>query len=285
MTGYGYGEKQNEKMDLILEIKTYNNRYLDIVINLPPFLNPLEQRIRDFLNSHMRRGRIEVYVRIREAGTDLEISLNESAVNAYVDVLTRLSDLAQINEAIRISHLLRMEDIIKTEHTRDVESYWEVVYPLLEDVYRDVEKGRISEGKATEKDILRELDSLEENHHKIKQNVTRIEQLLRGNLEQRFKELLDQDIDEQRMYTEIAVLLMKYTINEELNRLETHFSNFREITASHESIGKKLDFLCQEINREINTIGSKNILSEVSMMVVNMKDSVENIREQLRNIE
>ncbi|MFP4382956.1 MAG: YicC/YloC family endoribonuclease [Spirochaetia bacterium] len=284
MTGYGFREIQRGTVALILEIKTYNNRYLDLAVNLPHQLNPLEQKIREYLSERMRRGRIEVFIRITDTESDLVISVDEGAVSAYAQALDRLALIAGIEEPVRISHLLRMEDIIRTAHGKDPENYWSLIQEALDQVYSDVENSRKHEGEATRKNILLELDKIIENHNQIKERVPQIEESLKMNLEKRFKELLE-EADEQRMYAELAVLLMKYSINEELSRLDSHLASFSGIAESGGPVGKKLDFLCQEINREINTIGSKNMLSDVSMMVVTMKDSLENIREQLRNIE
>lgn len=284
MTGYGFREIQRGTVTLILEIKTYNNRYLDLAVNVPYQLNPLEQKIREYLSDKMRRGRIEVFLRITDTESDLVISVDERAVSAYAQALDRLALIAGIEEPVRISHLLRMEDIIKSEHKKDTESYWPLIQDALDQVYSDVESSRKQEGEATKKNILLELGKIKENYDQIRERVPQIEKTLKMNLEQRFKELLE-EVDEQRMYSELAVLLMKYSINEELSRLDSHLSSFSTIADGDGPAGKKLDFLCQEINREINTIGSKNMLSDVSMMVVTMKDSLENIREQLRNIE
>ena len=142
------------------------------------------------------------------------------------------------------------------------------------------------EGEATRRDLTAMIDSLEASLEVVKANVSTLETMIRQNLETRIREMLgDSSYDENRILTEVAVMLNRYTINEETVRLSTHIAEFRKLLASDDAVGKRMDFLSQEMNREINTIGSKSQMVEVNMQVVNMKDCLENIREQVRNIE
>jgi uncharacterized protein (TIGR00255 family) len=155
----------------------------------------------------------------------------------------------------------------------------------LSGVLADFESSRAREGAATEKDILRLLGEIKKNSAEIAGYVPQMEKYFSETIRHRMEELLSDKIDETRIATEIALLLVKYSIHEELVRLSSHGEAFLAATAESGGIGKKLDFICQEMNREINTIGSKNVMAEVSRCVVTMKDALENIREQIRNIE
>jgi uncharacterized protein (TIGR00255 family) len=285
MTGYGYTEFQDNRHHIGLEIKSYNNRYLDIVVNMPSALGPLEKKIRDFMLSRVLRGRVEITLRFREFKEDIRVHLDKNTVHMYMEALSGLLEEAGIKEGVQLSHLLRMEGILKTEHLRDPERYWDILLPLLEKTYTDFEETRISEGDATFTDIKEQVDKIRDQVLKIKECAPELEDQIKESIKQRFQELLGNGIDENRIYSETAVLLIKYSINEELVRMNSHLSSFLDAAHGAGVIGKKLDFICQELNREINTIGSKSVMLPVSQAVIEIKDSLEKVREQLRNIE
>jgi uncharacterized protein (TIGR00255 family) len=285
MTGYGYSEVSAKRFQMSLEIKSYNNRYLDIYVNAPAVLNPLEPRIREYLAGRILRGKVEVFLKIKDIEEDIAVSVDSAVVGGYLSALKRLAELAGTGEEIRLSHLLHMEGILKTDRNRDMEDYWKELESLLSGVLADFESSRVREGAATEKDILRLLDEIKKNSAEIAGYVPQMEKYFSGTIRRRMGELLSDKIDDTRIATEIALLLVKYSIHEELVRLSAHCEAFLAAAAGTGSIGKKLDFICQEMNREINTIGSKNIMAEVSRCVVAVKDALENIREQIRNIE
>jgi uncharacterized protein (TIGR00255 family) len=178
-----------------------------------------------------------------------------------------------------------MEGVLEIEKDRDDGRYRSLIEPLLQKAADQFEAERVREGKHTQDDILSNIAYLETAVKNVAAHVPAIETSIRENLKTRFVELLGDRIDENRILAETAVLLMKYTISEELSRLSAHLTEFRSETERNPSPGKKLDFLCQEINREINTIGSKTQVLELSRAVVDMKNALENIREQLRNVE
>ncbi|MCL2809731.1 MAG: DUF1732 domain-containing protein, partial [Treponema sp.] len=184
-----------------------------------------------------------------------------------------------------LKELLQMESVLEIEKDRDSEHYWQDVQPLLDEAVQVFCNEREREGKHTENDIISNLEKIEKSLEMINTFVPTIEQTLKDNIKTRFSELLGNQIDENRILAETASLLLKYTISEEISRLSSHLTEFRKETEHNPRPGKKLDFLCQEINREINTIGSKSAIIEVNSEVVKMKEMLENIREQLRNIE
>ena len=285
MTGYGYAEYQDEKIHLILEMKSYNNRYLDIIINQPVFLNALEPEIRKVISDNSERGRVEVYLRVRELEEDVVFHLDKSAASAYAESLRSLADAAGLDENISLSHLLSFEGILKTEKNRDIDQYRDKIMPLLETCMKQWEASRCKEGVETAENIKSHLDVIYEAAELFKRNAAGMEENIKINIKNKFTDVLGDEIDEQRVLAETAVLLVKYSISEEIARLKGHLDSFSEAAGSGEAVGKKLDFICQEINREVNTIGSKSFMMEVNQTVVEVKDSLENIREQLRNVE
>ncbi|GHT95476.1 hypothetical protein FACS1894141_4150 [Spirochaetia bacterium] len=285
MTGYAFEEVQDEGLSLSVEIKGYNSRFLDLFVYLPPALSTLEPKIREYLSARFKRGKIEAGIRYKEHNAAVSVSVNHEAAAAYYTAITELASGLKLDEKPSLSLLLGMEGVLETEKQRDDDGYWKRLEPVLVRAADKFDGERDREGTHTEADIRSHVGVLEQAVGTISAYVPRIESSIQENLRTRFTELLGDKIDENRILTETAVLLMKYTISEELSRLNAHLAEFRAETERNPSPGKKLDFLCQEINREINTIGSKTPVLEVSRAVVDMKDALENIREQLRNVE
>lgn len=285
MTGYGWSEFQNEKLHLLTEIKSYNNKYLDLNINIPPFLNRLDTELRKLLKEKISRGRVELTIRVKELEEDLEVVVDKSAVKAYKEALLTLAHTAGLEELPNIASFLNLEGVMKTLKIRDIGMYKNLIITELQSALTEYDKARIREGAETLKDILSNLEVLKRVLETIKQNEKKLEEILKNNIITRYKEMIKDEPDEHKVLAEAAMLLMKYGIAEEINRLESHFMQFSQIAKEKKPVAKKLDFLCQEIQREINTIGSKNILLEISQAVVYAKDSLEKIREQLRNVE
>ena len=285
MTGYAYKEFSDNDITVSVEIKSYNSRFLDLSVYLPSWLSVLESGIREYLSSRFLRGKMDVGIKIKEHNSNINVTLNENAALTYAKAINNMAENLGIKEKAGLTMLLRMEGVVETEVKRDAGKYKTLIDPLLASAADQAETERIREGKHTEEHILSQLAVLEENANVVNGHVPVLEAAIKENIKTRFEELLGDKIDENRVLAETAMLLMKYTISEELSRLKAHLNEFRLEIARGESVGKKLDFLSQEINREINTIGSKTPVLEVSKAVVEMKNALENIREQLRNIE
>ncbi|MDR1836082.1 MAG: YicC family protein [Treponema sp.] len=284
MTGYAYREKTGD-FSVSVEIKSCNNRYLEIYVNLPSWLSTLEMRIREHIASVCGRGKVEVFIRIREHNAPINISVNTKAARAYFNVINNLAGELGFDEKPTLATLIEMEGVLEIEKNRDDELYWREIEPLLKEAVQAFAAEREREGKHTEKDIIANLEKIETSLKIIASFVPILEQTIKENIRARFVDLLGKQIDENRILAETAVLLLKYTVSEEISRLTSHLNEFKAETDRNPRLGKKLDFLCQEMNREINTIGSKSVIIEVSGEVVRMKEALENIREQLRNIE
>jgi len=285
MTGYAYREKAEEAISLSVEIRGYNNRFLEIYVNMPPWLLSMEQKVKEQITSICGRGKVEVFIRIREYNAPINISVNTAAAKAYCDAINVLAEELKFNEKLGLSALLGMEGVLEIEKIREDERYWQIIEPVLKEAAQAFSAERAREGKHTEEDILKSLERIEASLKKTVSFVPAMETAIKENIRTRFAECLGNQIDENRILAETAALLVKYTISEEISRLSSHLAEFRTETERNPRPGKKLDFLCQEINREINTIGSKSAVFEVSTEVVEMKEALENIREQLRNVE
>jgi uncharacterized protein (TIGR00255 family) len=285
MTGYAYEERQDEQVSLSVEIKGYNSRYLELFIYLPPYLSSLEPRVREYMAGRCRRGKVEVNIRFKEYNADISVSVNREAARAYGNAISLLAQILGTREEPPLSALLGLEGVLEIEKNRDDERNWQYITPCLKAAADVFDRERLREGAHTQEDILSHIRILESSVRVAAAHAPMLETAIQENLKNRFTELLGDKIDENRILTETAVLLMKYTISEEISRLGSHLSEFRAETERNPSPGKKLDFLCQEMNREVNTIGSKIPDLAVSRAVVDMKDALENIREQLRNVE
>ena len=285
MTCYAYKEAVDGNITVSVEIKGYNSRFLDISIYLPSWLSSLEPWVRACLSSRFSRGKLEVGIRLKEEGAPVSVSINENAAMTYKKALDGLVKTLGLNEEPGLEIILGLEGVLESETKRDLERYRALIEATLSEAADQADAERLREGRHTLEDILSHIGKLEESVQKIGCHVPELETSIKGNLASRFRELLGERVDENRILAETAILLMKYTISEELSRLSSHFSEFRLEAERNPSPGKKLDFLSQEINREINTIGSKTPVIEVSRMVVEMKSALENIREQLRNVE
>ncbi|MDR1287241.1 MAG: YicC family protein [Treponema sp.] len=285
MTGYAYREIEAPEYSLSVEIRGYNSRFLEIYAGLPPFLYGIESWVRGLLSDRIGRGKVEVSVRFREYGGKMSVSVNTEAARAYQKAIDSLAAAIGTDEKAGLSHILGMEGVLESGRKRDDERYRKLIEPVMREAIAEFESEREREGKHTEEDILAYLSEMEKDLLSVSTFAPSLEESIKENLRSRFAELLGGAADENRVLAETAVLLVKYTISEEISRLSAHFGEFRAETAREGRPGKKLDFLCQEINREINTIGSKTPQLEVSRAVVRMKNALENIREQLRNVE
>lgn len=285
MTGYGSAERDDRKVQLFVEVKSWNNRFLDIAVNLPPFLSPLEGDLREAVKRKAERGKIEVSVRVRELEEEVEVLPDLKVAESYMKALRSLAESVGEEHPHLFSNLLRMEGVLKLVKNRDTEQYRGMIVPLLDEALEAFQRSRKSEGEATGKDIMSNLEKIRNGLSVVERGAGGLEEKLRASLTERFTQLVGSDYDENRILSEVAVLLMKYGIGEEISRLSSHLDQFSLAAAEQGAVGKKLDFLCQEMNREVNTIGSKNTIVEIGHAVVDMKEAIENIREQLRNVE
>ncbi len=285
MTGYSYVETSTETSTVSVEIKSVNSRFLDLTINLPPYLNQLESSFRAIISEKVVRGKIDVYIRVKENESDIEIAADTNAAKAYLDAIKKIADATGYSSDIPLSLIISQPGVLNTNQNYDVEKYGQMISPVLKEALDKFCADRKREGENLKKDLLSKLSKLEECAAFFKEWQPKMESNFKEQITAKFKELLAEQVDENRIMTETAAMLVKYTINEEIVRLHSHLAAMKTEIENNPAPGKKLDFLCQEANREINTIGSKNQFAEVGAMVIASKDSLENIREQAKNVE
>jgi len=289
MTGYAFHETADDKMTVSVEIKSYNSRFLDLSVNQPSWLGRLENRIREYASSRIQRGKVEVTIRVKERNANLQVTADPGAARAYLGAMREIAaamgtDIGQ-NNAVPLSLVIAQEGVLKSERVLDVEEYWKRIEPVLALAFDEFNLCRESEGKALKTDIDAMIVRIEKSADTVSAWIPEMERIFRDNIRNRFAELMGAAVDEQRVMQETAALLVKYTINEEIVRLRAHLSSLKKELSENPAPGRKTDFICQEINREVNTIGSKNQILEVGQAVIEAKDALENIREQMRNIE
>ena len=285
MTGYAYEEKSTEEATVSVEIKSVNSRFLDLAINLPPYLNPLESYFRAKITEKVLRGKVDVYIRVRENESDSEVIPDTNAAVAYMNAIKKIAEATGFADDVSLGLIISQPGVLNVNRKYDVEKYKAMIEPVFEAVLTRFMEDRKREGENMKADLEKKLEKLSECAKFFTEWQPKMEQYFKEQITTKFHELLEDKADENRIMTETAAMLVKYTINEEIVRLNSHIAAMRDELAKNPAPGKRLDFICQEMNREINTIGSKNQFAEVGAMVITAKDSLENIREQSKNVE
>lgn len=285
MTGYAYEEKSGDTAVVSVEIKSVNSRFLDLTINLPPYLNQLESYYRKKISEKVLRGKVDVYIRVKELESDTEISADTGVAKSYLEAIKKVAQATGYSTEIPLSLIISQPGVLNSNKSYDVEKYKGLIDPLFDSAIKTFVSDRTREGENMKKDLLAKLSKLEECAKFFIEYQPKMEEIFKEQITSKFNELLGEHADENRIMTETAAMLVKYTINEEIVRLNSHISAMKNELENNPVPGKKLDFICQEMNREINTIGSKNQFAQVGAMVITAKDSLENIREQAKNVE
>ena len=286
MTGYGYMSQSNENFSLEVEIKSYNNRYLDIQHNISNILNPFEAMIDEKISKVASRGKVEVSCRLKVLETNVKVNVDREAVKMYADAFSEIEKITGYPVSLSASDLLSIEGLVTSTSERNSEKYREALEQCLDGALKMFEESKRREGEGTRKDLEKLGLAFQECNDRIAEKISSIEDYFKNLLLTKYNELMDSSkVDEDRLLQEVGTLLVKYSINEEQNRLRTHLKEYFRLLDLDESVGKRIDFLCQEMNREVNTTASKSQLAEINLETVKMKDHLENIREQIRNIE
>lgn len=284
MTGFARREFKTDIISGVMQVKSYNNRYLDVAISLPPQLSMFEPLFQQALVENIRRGKIEFNLRVKSFSYPISVQPDTSAAKAIYSALAEIGKSLELTEKPDLALIAGFDGVLQYDCEVDVDIVWQSLRPILDELIAEFNEHRTREGEATQTNIFSELERFASMLAIIRQHASSMDEMIKNQLRERFAELLPNGYDEQRLLQEVAVQLVRLTINEEIARLEAHIAAFK-IVSAEQMPAKKLDFLCQEMNREVNTIGSKNILIPVSHAVIEMKDALENIREQLKNIE
>lgn len=289
MTGFGRGEAEKNGIRITVEMKSVNNRYLDPNIKMPRILKFAEESIKRSMKKYLQRGRIETYINMDLNAEDFTtVTVDTAMADAYYSALESLQTRYHMEDAIGLDHLLRFNDIIQVEQSdADEELLSEVLLEAVEIALGKLSEMRSVEGAHTQEDIEGNLAKIAELTGMVTQRAPLVSKEYKVKLETRIAELLDQkiELDPARIANEVAFFADRADINEEIARLNSHIKQFSAVIQKDEAIGRKLDFMLQEMNRETNTIGSKSNDVLITEHVIEMKSTLEKIREQVQNIE
>lgn len=288
MTGFGRAQETVDGMTVTVELKSVNHRYFEFTAKVPRTYGFLEEKLKSFLNERVSRGKMECYVSIENLEeSDMEVVVNPSLAKGYVDALRTLSETFGLKEDYSAISIAKFPDVLTLRKApADEEKIWNAVQKVTELAVERFVTMRETEGEKLRADILSKADTILEHVAFVESRSPQTVREYHEKLRQRMEELLENtQVDEQRLLTEAAIFADKIAVDEETVRLRSHISQLREFLNADEPIGRKLDFLVQEMNRESNTIGSKAQDVEIAKRVIAIKAEVEKIREQVQNIE
>ena len=288
MTGYGRTKLEKEEREYIIEIKSVNHKYSDITIKLPRNISYLEEKIRKTILSKVSRGKIDVFVSYTNYGIEgKKVVLNKRLAELYINQLRELAEETNIEKEIKVTDISRLPDVLNVSaEEENSQIIWNELSECLENALTNFLEMRKQEGAKIKIDLETRIKKIEEFVDKIKQYSTLLVEEYVVKLKERIKEILSTDIvDEARLAQEVVIYSDRYSIEEEITRLKSHIFQFNDLLTKDEPVGKKIDFLIQEMNRETNTIGSKSNKLEITNLVIEIKTELEDIREQIQNIE
>ena len=287
MTGYGKANLEKNSRKYIIEIKSVNHRYMDVSIKMPRALSYLEEIIKNEISKNIKRGKVDVFITFENNSIEgREIKINTELAKGYIKELRKLAKEENILSDIQVNDIARYPDVLTIQDSQDDE---EIKHEILEVVGKATENlvsMRKTEGEKIAKDLKERLELIQNKVNKVSKLSTGLIEEYVVKLEERVKQILkDQEIDKTRLAQEVVIYADRCSIEEEITRLNSHIAQFNKLLNSDEAVGKKLDFIIQEMNRETNTIGSKANSLEITNSVIDMKTEIENLREQVQNIE
>ena len=288
MTGYGMALLKSENYMTKVEVKSVNSRYLEINLRVPKDFMAIEDKIRQIIKSKLKRGKVDLYLSYDVTSPDLqELSLNKDLAKAYYRDMEDLRKMLEIDEKITLRDIVLLEGVLKKSSTNETDKeLLSQVLKTVEEAVENLDEMRKVEGENLKIDLENKIVNVEELVGEIKTLAPKvIEENEKKFTENIYERLKEEDLDLPRLTTELAIMADKLSIDEEITRLTSHISQFNGIIKDKDSVGRKLDFLLQEFNREANTIGSKTTSSEILKLVVSLKSEIEKIREQIQNIE
>lgn len=288
MTGYGMALLKSENYMTKVEVKSVNSRYLELNLRVPKDFMAIEDKIRQIIKSKLKRGKVDLYLSYDVTSPDLqELSLNKDLAKAYYRDMEDLRKMLEIDEKITLRDIVLLEGVLKKSSTNETDKeLLSQVLKTVEEAVENLDEMRKVEGENLKIDLENKIVNVEELVGEIKTLAPKvIEENEKKFTENIYERLKEEDLDLPRLTTELAIMADKLSIDEEITRLTSHISQFNGIIKDKDSIGRKLDFLLQEFNREANTIGSKTTSSEILKLVVSLKSEIEKIREQIQNIE
>jgi uncharacterized protein (TIGR00255 family) len=288
MTGYGRGDADACGRKFTVELKSVNHRFSEVVVRMPRMMSPFEDRIKRIIQQSVSRGRVDGFISVEE--TELksqQVKVDKALALAYHGAMKDVQQLIDVAGEIKLRDIINQPNVLTLEEPEeDLEAWWPGVEQALQTALEQLIQMRITEGARLGEDIEKRLSMIKEYNHKIHQRAPQVVAEHRERLNQRLAEWLNQGaIDESRISAEVAIFAERANITEETVRLNSHLEQMAKGLRAEEPVGRKLDFIVQEMNREINTIGSKANDLEIGNAVINVKSELEKIREQVQNIE
>ncbi|MGL4774415.1 MAG: YicC/YloC family endoribonuclease [Clostridium sp.] len=289
MTSFGRAtsEEGSERVYSV-EMKSVNHRYLDMNIRMPKIMYSFEEKIRKMISSSLNRGKVDIFINSKNYGKNEGVAeLNKDLAQSYINCLKELVSEFGVRDDISATAISRLPEVITVvEKEENAEEIFKEISPLVEEALKMMENMRVAEGSELKEDILSKLTIIEGHVKEIEKIADAVPTNYKRKLEERIKELTSNvEVDQSRIAMEVALFADKATVDEEITRLYSHITQMRETLNLSEPIGRKLDFIIQEMNRETNTIGSKSSDMDMTNIVINIKNLIEKIREQVQNIE
>ncbi|WAA10654.1 YicC/YloC family endoribonuclease [Fervidibacillus albus] len=287
MTGFGRSKLETESLTITVEIRSVNHRFLDCHFRMPQYLLRFEDKLKKIVQKHLSRGRVDCFITMDgENVVDRRLHIDWNLLDAYYQYIKELKNRYELKENITISHFMNEEPFISIVEEDVNNCKWsDQLFQSFEGAVLNLKNMRMSEGKRLENGLMDQLFELETMVKQMTLLAPQVKDELEGKLYRKVKDVTNGEFDETRILTEIALLAERTDITEELARLTSHLTEFHDTVKKNEPVGRKLDFLIQEMNRETNTIGSKTNVLQISKFVVNMKSVLEKMREQVQNIE
>lgn len=288
MTGYGRSEVEDEQLHFTIEMRSVNHRYLDISLRYPRPYAPLETRMKQLMGGYFTRGRIEVTVAQQAmSASDRAVKLDQALAQQYHRALNQLQEVLRLPGTVDLNTLLTLREILKIEDVEtDIEDVWKLLQAGFEQASEALQQMRLQEGAFLADDLRSRLQLIGRHVETIRQRVPLVVTAYRERLEERIAEIFQtHDLDPDRLHQEAILLAERTDVAEELTRLEAHRRAMTELLEAEGAIGRKIEFLLQEINREVNTIASKSSDAAISQVVVEIKSELERMREQIQNVE
>ncbi|ANB56928.1 hypothetical protein GFC29_336 [Anoxybacillus sp. B7M1] len=287
MTGFGRSKTTNGSMGVTVEVKSVNHRFCEISVRMPRQLFIFEDKIKKVISQYVHRGRVEVFIAIEGEGwTNRKLQVDWQLMSDYYEQLKEANHRFSLHDSITLSHLFQLEGVAEIiEEGAGNEEMEHLLISAVNEAAQQLKTMREKEGKALLSDVQEQLATLKQCVQNVQHLAPEAIEQYRERLTKRMKELVQGDVDEARLLTEVAIFAEKTDINEELKRIRSHIEQFVQTLHHQEPIGRKLDFLIQELNREVNTIGSKANDSRIAVQVVEMKSALEKVKEQVQNIE
>lgn len=288
MTGYGGAKGSAEGLSVSIELKSVNNRYLDVSVKLPRTMLFAEEPIKAAVGRHISRGKVDVFVTVdQSASDDMEVRVNEPLLKGYIEALSAAAEKFGLQNDMTVMSLCRLPDVLSTDRREiDSSALMTDITEILERALTEYDAMRLREGEKLRDDVLARLETISRLTGVVEENAPKTVAEYRARLEQKLQEVLaTANIDESRVLTEAAIFADKIAVDEETVRLRSHISQLRGLTNGESPAGRKMDFLIQELNREANTIGSKCQNADIAHVVVELKADIEKIREQIQNVE